>query len=275
MIQLSDPLAQFTATPVNGCTPLEVQFTESSISPDPTNDPITTWKWIFGDGTNYTGQTPPTHTYTTGVYDVTLIIILQSGCSDTITMPEYIEVGEIDGVNFTYTPAIQCAKSDIQFTNTSVITTPHDPNDITYEWDFGDNDNSSDENPIHQYEADTGYFEVSLIIDFRGCKDTLKITDAIYINAPISRFSPAQTLYCNPTSLPVEVEVNDQSIIGVSTDDVSMIWRWGDNSQTTLGNGDLHDSDKGSTSHLYSNYGTYNITQVIYKIGRASCRERV
>ena len=264
MIQLSDPLAQFTATPINGCAPLDVQFTESSISPDPVNDPITTWKWIFGDGTSFTGQNPPVHTYPTGVYDVTLIIILQSGCSDTVVMTEYIEVGEIDGVNFTYTPATQCAKSDIQFTNTSVITTPHNPNDITYEWDFGDNDNSTDENPTHQYEADTGYFDVSLIIDFRGCKDTLKITDAIYIKAPISRFSPSQTLYCNPASFPVNVVVNDQSIIGKATDNVSMIWRWGDNSTTNLGNGDLHDSDKGSTSHPYTNYGSYTIKQVIY-----------
>lgn len=264
MVQLSDPLAQFTATPVNGCSPLEVQFTENSISPDPINNPITTWKWNFGDGTSYIGQTPPLHTYTTGIYDVTLIIILQSGCSDTITMLEYIEVGEIDGVNFTYTPAVQCAKSDIQFTNTSVITTPHDPDDITYEWDFGDDANSTDENPIHQYEADTGYFEVSLIIDFRGCKDTLKITDAIYIKAPISRFSPAQNLYCNPASLPVNVVVNDQSIIGKLTDDVSMIWKWGDNSQTNFGNADLHDADKGSTSHSYTNYGSYTIQQIIY-----------
>ncbi len=264
MIQLSDPLAQFTATPISGCSPLDVQFTEGSISPDPVNNPITTWKWNFGDGTSYVGQTPPLHTYTTGIYDVTLIIILQSGCSDTIVMPEYIEVGTIDGVNFTYTPATQCAKTDIQFTNTSVITTPHNPSDITYEWDFGDDGNSTEENPKHQYEADTGYFEVSLIIDFRGCKDTLKITDAIYIKAPISRFSPAQTLYCNPASLPVNVVVNDQSIIGRLTDDVSMIWRWGDNSISNLGNADLHDADKGSTSHSYSNYGSYTIQQVIY-----------
>ncbi len=264
MIQLSDPLAQFTATPINGCSPLEVQFTESSISPDPVNNPITTWQWDFGDGTTYIGQNPPVHTYQTGIYDVSLIIILQSGCSDTITMLEYIQVGEIDGVNFTYTPATQCAKNDIQFTNTSVITTPHLPNEITYQWDFGDDDNSTAENPTHQYDADTGYFDVSLIIDFRGCKDTLIITDAIYIKAPISKFFPAQTLYCNPTSFPVNVSVADSSTIGRLTDNVSMIWRWGDNSTTNLGNADLHDADKGSTSHNYTNYGSYTIKQVVY-----------
>lgn len=264
MITLSDPLAQFSATPLNGCSPLDVQFTQSSISPDPVNNPITTWKWDFGDGTSYIGQTPPVHTYQTGIYDVTLIIVLQSGCSDTITKQKYIKVGEIDLVDFSFTPAVQCAKTDIEFTNNSVISVPHDTTEVTYYWSFGDDGHSTEKNPKHQYESDTGYFDVSLVIDFRGCKDTLLITEAIYIKAPISRFSPAQTLYCNPASFPVNVAVTDNSIIGKTTDDVSMIWRWGDNSTTNLGNADLHDSDKGSTSHPYSNYGSYTIKQVVY-----------
>jgi gliding motility-associated-like protein len=264
MIKLSAPVAQFSATPINGCSPLGVQFTQNSTSPNPINDPITTWKWSFGDGTSYVGQTPPLHTYTTGIYNVSLIVILQSGCSDTIIKPEYIKVGNINSVNFSFSPAVQCAKTNIQFTNNTSITAPHSTSEITYYWDFGDNTNSTLKNPTHKYESDTGFFDVTLIVDFRGCKDTLKITNAIYIKAPISRFSPAQTLYCNPASFPVNVAVNDNSIIGKLTDNVSMIWRWGDNSITNLGNSDLHDADKGSSSHNYSTYGTYTIKQVVY-----------
>lgn len=264
LIKLSNPEAFFAATPLSGCTPLEVQFTDTSRTPNSTTNPIISWNWTFGDGTTFSGQNPPVHTYTPGKYDVRLIIVAQGGCSDTLVMPEYIQVGQIDGVGFTVDPSIRCAKNSIQFTNTSVITVPHQPDEVIYFWDFGDDQNSSEENPTHSYEVDTGYFDVTLIIDFRGCKDTLIIPNAVYIKAPISKFTPAQTLYCNPASLPVNVPVTDNSIIGKTTDDVAMIWRWGDGSITNFGNADLHDADKGSTSHSYNAYGSYNIKQVIY-----------
>ncbi|MDD2982834.1 MAG: PKD domain-containing protein [Crocinitomicaceae bacterium] len=264
LIKISDPVAQFSATPLNGCSPINVSFTQSSTSPDPINNPITTWKWNFGDGTTYIGQNPPIHTYTTGVYTVSLIVILQSGCSDTILKPAYIKVGAINSVNFSFTPAAQCANSNIQFTSNASITVPHSANEVTYSWNFGDSTFSNLKNPTHKYDADTGYFDVSLLVNFRGCKDSIKITNAIYIKAPISKFVPAQTLYCNPGSLPVNVAVTDNSIIGKLTDNVSMTWKWGDNSVTNLGNIDLHDADKGSSSHNYSAYGSYTIKQVVY-----------
>lgn len=264
MITLSDPVAQFSATPTNGCSPLGVQFTQSSISPDPVNDPIVNWQWAFGDGTSFTGQTPPVHSYPVGVFDVTLTITTQSGCSATVTYNDTIQVGHIDQVNFTIDPTIQCAKSDIDFTNTTVISAPHTPDEVTYFWDFGDNQNSSEENPTHSYDQDTGYFDVTLIVDFRGCKDTLKQLDALFIKAPISLFSPASNLYCNPASFPVNVAVTDNSIIGEIPDDVEMIWRWGDGTETHFDDADVDDADLGSTSHNYSNYGTYTIKQVIH-----------
>lgn len=264
LITLSDPVVQFTATPHNGCSPLPVQFSQSSISPDPVNDPIVNWQWNFGDGTTFTGQTPPVHSYGVGVYDVTLTITTQSGCSATLTQNDTIKVGHIDQVSFTVAPQIQCAKNDVHFTNTSVISAPHTPNEVTYSWNFGDNQNSTQQNPNHSYEQDTGYFNVSLIVDFRGCKDTLIMPQAVYIKAPISRFTPASTLYCNPASFPVNVAVTDNSIIGKLSDDAEMIWRWGDGTTTHFDDPDFDDADLGSTSHNYTNYGTYTIKQVIY-----------
>ncbi len=264
LITLSDPVAQFHATPTNGCAPLQVQFTDASISPDPINDPVSAWLWNFGDGNTFAGQNPPPHSYPVGVYDVTLTITTASGCSATITQLDTIQVGHIDQVNFTIDPTIQCAKTDVDFTNTTVITAPHTPDEVTYYWDFGDDQNSSQENPSHGYDQDTGYFDVTLIVDFRGCKDTLIVTDAVYIKAPISLFSPASTLYCNPASFPVNVAVTDNSTIGKISDDVEMIWRWGDGTETHFEDADVDDADLGATSHNYGNYGTYTIKQVIH-----------
>jgi PKD repeat protein len=60
------PVANFTATPLNGTTPLSVQFTDYS-----TNGP-TSWSWNFGDGGTSTVKNP-SHTYNAaGSYTVSL-----------------------------------------------------------------------------------------------------------------------------------------------------------------------------------------------------------
>lgn len=263
-IVITNPNAQFLATPLNGCDPLNVTFIENSTTPNPASNPIVGWEWNFGNGSTFSGQFPPVQTFTVGVYDVSLIITTQSGCVDTTTLAEYIKVGLIDQVNFTVDPMIECAKTSIDFTNTTVINAPHDPNEITYDWDFGDNQSSTQENPTHQYVSDTGYYDVTLIVDFRGCKDTLEIQQAVYIKAPISQFSVVNPLTCNPPTLPVSVSVTDNAIHGALSDDIEMIWRWGDGTITVLDDPDLDDTDKGSTSHNYTNYGTYTVKQVIY-----------
>ncbi|MBI1838462.1 MAG: PKD domain-containing protein [Flavobacteriia bacterium] len=256
------PIANFSSFPTNGCTPLTVNFINLSSS----TDPITNWLWDFGDGTTYNGQTPPAHIFNTGVYDISLTITTQNGCTDTEIKNDYIQVGEIDLVNFSYLPAIQCAKSNVTFTDLSIINTPHLPSEVTYNWSFGDGGTSTVQNPTWSYPTDTGYFDVQLIVNFRGCKDTLLIDSAVFIKAPISLFSPAQTLYCNPSSFPVNVAVTDNAIIGKASDDVKMIWRWGDalNSNTILEDADLDPDDDGSSSFNYTTYGTYNIKQVVY-----------
>lgn len=259
-VNLTPPVASFISTDTAGCDPLTVTFTDNSSA----SIPITNWLWTFGDGTTFVGQNPPPHTYNLGVYDVSLTITTSTGCQGTVSVPAYIEVGKVDLVNFTLDVSPECAKRSIHFHNQSVILAPHASNEVTYHWDFGDGGTSTLENPDYSYSSDTGYFDVTLIVTFRGCSDTLTIPDAVYIKAPISRFQPAQTLYCNPASLPVNVVVNDQAIIGKIPDDCFMIWRWGDGSETTFDDPVFDDADLGTTSHNYATYGTYTIKQVIY-----------
>jgi PKD repeat protein len=58
--------ANFTASPVSGTAPLNVQFTDTS-----TGGP-TSWSWNFGDGTTSTAQNPAKTYSTPGTYTVTL-----------------------------------------------------------------------------------------------------------------------------------------------------------------------------------------------------------
>ncbi|MFA9210491.1 MAG: PKD domain-containing protein [Moraxellaceae bacterium] len=259
-VTLTSPVANFTSNVVNGCSPLSVQFTDQSTSVNP----IVSWAWDFGDGTTFNGQNPPLHSFGVGVYSVRLIITTQSGCVDTLLFSNMIEVGSIDLVNFNISPAATCAKSDVNFTNLSVISAPHFPNEITYSWNFGDGGTSTLANPTYKYLSDTGYFDVSLVVAFRGCLDTLTQTNAVYIKAPISFFSPNDSLFCNPTSFPIVVQFDDDSKIGKLSDDCSMIWKWGDGTTTNFDDPDFDDLNLGSTSHSYSTYGSYTITQIIY-----------
>ncbi len=263
-INITNVQALFQADVTGGCSPLTVDFTSTSTTPTPTN-PIVSWQWNFGDNQTFNGQNPPPHVYQVGVYDVTLVVTAQSGCKDTLVIGNYITVGDIDSLNFSVDTLVNCIKTDFAFTS-HVVTNPLTPapDEITFQWDFTDG-TSTEENPNYQFTSDTGYFDVSLVVNFRGCERTIQYDSLIKINAPISNFNPATTLFCNPGSLPVTLNITDQATHGVLSDDVLMTWKWGDGTpNTVLDDPDLDDSDLGSTSHQISNYGTYTVEQVIH-----------
>ena len=262
-ITVGPPTAAFIANKLNGCAPQAIQFTDLSSSSNPTADPIVSWLWNFGDGTTSTLQNPPPHVYNSGTFDVSLKITTQSGCNVTSLLNDYIQVGLIDKIDFSILPLIECTKRIVAFKDLSVISTTHTPNEVTYNWNFGDNGTSSLQNPNYEYAIDTGLFDIKLVVDFRGCKDSLIRNDQVYIKAPISKFS-VPPLYCNPTSFPVKVDVTDNAISGAITDNVQMFWRWNDGtSDDNLSSSDVFDLNKGSVAHNYSDYGTYVIKQVI------------
>ena len=263
-IFIEDITPYIVADATGGCNPLEVQFSDTSTAPNPLN-PITNWEWDFGNGQTFSGQSPPIQTYTNGLYDVSLNITTASGCEGSITLSEYISVGEINSLDFTVDTTINCIKTDFNF-NSFITTTPSfpDSSEINYFWDFTDG-TSTEANPTFQYTSDTGYFDVLLVVDYRGCIDSLQIDSLIYINAPVSKFEPDEVLYCNPGSLPVEVDFTDEAVHGVTDDDILMIWEWGDGMPNdTLDDPELDDLDMGSFSHSFSEYGTYTIEQVIH-----------
>ena len=71
-LSAAPPVADFTATPMNGYAPLEVNFTDESTT-------ASDWLWSFGDGNTSTLQNP-THTYVTvGTYTVTLTVSNSAG----------------------------------------------------------------------------------------------------------------------------------------------------------------------------------------------------
>jgi len=79
-VSLTDPLilADFSATPVRGRTPLVVTFTDLS------SGDVTNWSWDFGDGTTSSAQNP-SHVYREGgLYTVTLTVMGPEGADQEI-----------------------------------------------------------------------------------------------------------------------------------------------------------------------------------------------
>ena len=87
---LDTPVAQFSAAPVNGSAPMNVNFSDlSSGNPD-------TWSWEFGDGAVSSLQNP-SHTYTTaGTYTVSLTVTNSCG-SEVETKTDFIQVNPPTG----------------------------------------------------------------------------------------------------------------------------------------------------------------------------------
>ena len=89
---LAGPVADFSAVPTVGRSPLTVQFSDRSLQG---GTPITAWTWDFGDG-HGSNEQDPAHTYeldfslgSPEAYDVTLTVTTALG-ADTDTKPSHI-----------------------------------------------------------------------------------------------------------------------------------------------------------------------------------------
>lgn len=260
-IEITPVEAGFFALDTGGCAPFTVQFIDTSFTP---SNPIVSWQWNFGNGQTFNGHVPPPQTYGVGLYNVSLIITTASGCKDTIIKTPYVTVGDIDSVSFTYNPNITCAKTDVEFTSEFYISVPYDSSEISYLWDFSQGISAQDD-PNFQFSQDTGYVDITLYVNFRGCIDSTTIDSALYVLAPIAMFSPNTNLVCNPTSFPVQFQFQNTALDGELTDSVAIHYEWNDNTPYTyFNNAQLDLPNGGNTTHSYNNYGSYQIEQVVH-----------
>jgi len=172
-VNVAETRADFLPDLFGFCQPLEVNFSDSSVSG--TN--ISSYEWDFGDGSTSSLQNP-TYTYQdTGIFDVSLVITNDLGCTDTLTRTNYIFVYTPPVANFLNGDTVICP-GELDFIDLS-------QNATDWFWDFGDEQFSTEQNPTHEY-ADTGSFSITLITLNNGCSDTLIVEDMIYVSPPIA-----------------------------------------------------------------------------------------
>src|SRR5437764_12805808 len=105
--------ANFSATPISGCAPFLVNFTDQS-----TGNP-TSWKWDLGNGTISFLQNPAVTYFTPGTYNIKLVIHNAAGTGDSIIKNQYITVYAAPSVNFNGSPTTGCYPLPVQFTDLS------------------------------------------------------------------------------------------------------------------------------------------------------------
>ena len=232
----STPVANFTATPRSGNSPLAVQFTGTSTGPAN----ITSRLWNFGDGTTSTEQSP-SHTYQkTGSYTVSLTVTGPGG-SNTKTMEGYIQVTSLAPVaNFTGTPRSGNSPLVVQFTGTST------GNITSRRWKFGDGTTSTERTPSHTYQ-NTGSYTVSLTVTGQGGSNTKTMEGYIQVTSP----APVANFTGTPRSgnSPLVVQFT-----GTSTGNItSRLWNFGDGTTST----------ERAPSHTYQNAGSYTVSLTV------------
>lgn len=225
--------SNFRAAPIKRCVPVTVTFTDSSIY-------AASLFWDFGDGT-YTTLQNPQHTYSQpGLYTVKLIAIGYNGCRDTLVRTNYIEAVEVPLAGFTANPIKQSLPtSTVTFTDETVSSLP-----ITYAWDFGDGNSSSQQNPKHTF-VDSGTYNVKLRVDNGFCVDEIVRPVRIDPLAPTAIFEVSTDSGC--AELPVQ-------FTNKSTFGNSYKWQFGDGSVS-------FDKDP---MHIYRSPGVYSVMLTAY-----------
>ena len=106
-----------------GCIPLDIEFTDLSVSPTP----IVSREWNFGDGNTLTGNdSTPTNTYTTeGKYQTTLQITTIDGCTASFICDSCAKAGNqpLAEIDTSMYPLQMCCDVDHTFLSLTDTTT--------------------------------------------------------------------------------------------------------------------------------------------------------
>lgn len=224
------PQVNYKLDVTGGCTPLLVQFDDSTTLGDA---PIRQWRWDFGDGRLDTVRPSPAHVYTLpGTFDVTLVVIDTNGCSDARLLSNAVTVRQM--------PTASIAQSTFQplcgLPATVMFTGQSNTPNASYTWNLGDNNSAVGQNITHQYLG-TGCFSPTLTVNNSGCQVTVTTNDCITVaDAPAARFSIDDSLHCQ---IPFTVQFTNQS-----TNATSYAWSFGDSTFSTIPN----------PNHTYQSY---------------------
>lgn len=236
------PVVDFAFT--SSCSNDTTQFTSSTF----VNMSTTLgWFWEFGDGSTSV-DADPVHIYAThGIFNVTLTITDNTGCTATIMHPVSVVPGPV--AMFGYN-APACSGSEVQFNNLSiangsVIT--------TWFWDFGDGTTQQvnapgNPNVTHVYAAQGAYTVTLTVTNLEGCDASASMT-LVITPGPIADFTFEQGCIGAPVNFTDLTTTNGGGAI------IQWQWDFGDPASGTANSSGMQ-----NPTHIFNNSGTYTVT---------------
>lgn len=232
------PVANFSGSPLSGCSPLIVNFQDLS-----TGNP-TSWSWDFGNGNTSVLQNPTASYITPGTYTIRLTATNANG-SNTITRTQYITVYEPPTVDFSVNNQSGCFPLRVQFTDLSTAGSGN--TNVSWNWDFGNGTTSTLQNPQITYTS-AGSFTVTLrVTNDKGCIRTISRPNYITVtNGVRAAFTNTQPTVCRA---PATINFTNTS---TGPPVLSYLWNFGDGNFSALTN----------PAHTYISNGSYTVTLV-------------
>jgi len=215
------------------CVPGEEIYVDTSVSLLGT---IVEWNWSVANGAKTDTASSTNFFYeTAGTYDLSLTVVDDWGCSDSIYLADAVTAIDIEP-DFTV-DSIGCTFAPIQF----IAMGSADDVD-GFLWDFGDGSQSSERNPQHYYATEGTYDVCLTLIDSRGCEETTCEEAAVLIQDPVAEFTGDPLFSTCPPLL--------TEFTNTSTNAVSYRWDFGDQSGVSVNE---------SPSRVYTNVGTFDV----------------
>lgn len=227
VVNIQNITTAFTA-PDSACIRTPVNFTNTSTPAAQGSN------WTFGDGTT-SSATGPVKTFAApGLYTVQ-VVNTYPYCSDSAS--KQIRILPRPVAAYAAANTVQCKPPlTVNFINNS-------SNAVSYQWNFGDGNTSTQQDPVHTYNS-YGSFAVTLTVtNASGCTDTLRQPGFVNIQRPAIAFPGLPLRGCIPYTTTFSP--------GISTlDNVTFyLWEFGDGVT----------SAQASPTHTYTAQGSYKI----------------
>jgi PKD repeat protein len=162
---VDEPIASFNIENAEGCEPLTVQFTNTTIGK-------AEYKWEFGDGSTSDLRSPVHIFEKAGKYTVKMTAIgekrtdYMTGVVNVLPSPE---------------AAFSVAERQLYVPNAEAHFYNETEGAVQHYWEFGDGGSSNKANPVYTYVED-GLYDVTYIVsDINLCSDTLVMEDYIKV----------------------------------------------------------------------------------------------
>ena len=266
----STPTAQFSFAPATPPANAPVAFDASASCPGQagttggclsSNNILTDFSWVFGDGQSGTGKTV-THNYTSaGTYNVTLTVTNDRGLTASTTKQVSVGAGAGPTAAFVFSPTPIVANVDTFFDASASRPAPGHTI-VSYSWNWGDGDPiSTRSTPIeaHDFGAAGTYVVVLTVTDEAGQQGTTTQSITVTSGAPIATFT---TIVTNAATHTITADGSGSTASGSATI-VTYTFTWGDGTTTTGSNP--------VQSHSYAAANTYPVRlTVVDSLGRTS-----